>query len=324
MIAPLIITFFVALLTAITAYIAYKFIVITRVKIPETPNLTLVGSNVTLPDSTQKIPSIIWSYWHEPPAPALVAHCQDNWQRMAPDHEIRMLDKNNFLTWITADTIPDYFYRLPPYRQADWLRIQLLAEYGGIWIDASTILTQNLQWAHTTQEQCRSEYVGFYMQKFTSRPTKPIIENWFMAATPKSEFVKNLALELDHAIAIGETAYLAELSQQGKFEDVIQLITPKSLHSYLIMHVAASALLDKNSDNYRLALFCAEDTAFAFQTRFKWSKRTLHFKLALTPCPKNLPAVIKLRGPERDRIGGYLAKGLYYRGSVLAKFLNLK
>lgn len=323
MIALLIVILFAALLTVITAYILYKFIVVARVEIPETPHLTLAGSNIAPPGNIQKIPSIIWSYWHEPPAPALVAQCQDNWRRMAPDHEIRALDKNNFLTWIPADTIPDYFYRLPPYRQADWLRLQLLAAHGGIWIDASIILTQSLQWVHATQEQYKSEYVGFYIEAFTNRPDKPIIENWFMAAAPNSDFIKNLANEFNHAIILGETAYLAELSQRGKFEDVIQLIAPKKLHSYLIMHVAASVLLDKNIEKYRLALFRAEDTAFAFHTRLNWSKRTLHFKLALTPCPKKLPSIIKLRGGERDRVGRYLAKGLYYRGSLLAKFLDL-
>jgi hypothetical protein len=122
---------------------------------------------------------------------------------------------------------------------------------------------------------------------------------------------------------MGETAYLTKLSDQGRFDDVIQLISPKKLHSYLIMHVAASALLEKNVKKYRLALFCAEDTAFVFHTLLNWSKRTLHFKLAFTPCPKQLPFIVKLRGGERDRIGRYIEKGLYYRGSLLAKFLNL-
>lgn len=324
MITQFVITLLAVLLTAITTYIVYKFIIIARVRIPETPHLTVVGSNIETYSSAQKIPSIIWTYWHELPAPPLVELCQDNWRRMAPDHEIRALNKSNFLNWISADAIPDYFYHLPPYRQADWLRLQLLAEYGGVWIDASIILTQNLQWICTAQEQYKSEYVGFYIQLFTKYPTKPIIENWFMAAVPNSAFIKDLAQEFNRAIAMGEAAYLAELTQQGRFDDTIQLIAPKKLHTYLIMHVAASALLDKDIEKYRLALFRAEDTAFAFHTLLHWSKRTLHFKLALTPCPQKLSYIIKLRGGERDRIGKYLAKGLYYRGSLLAKFLNLK
>jgi hypothetical protein len=227
------------------------------------------------------------------------------------------------LTWISADSIPDYFYNLPPYRQADWLRLQLLARHGGIWIDASIILTQNLNWVHETQQREKSEYVGFYIHMFTANLQKPIIENWFMAAIPKSEFISDLANEFNRAIVMSEASYLVELTKLGKFDDVIQLISPKKLHSYLIMHVAASALLEKNIEKYRLALFCAEDTAFAFHSLLNWSKRTLHFKLAFTPCPKQLSFFVKLRGGERDRIGKYIAKGLYYRGSLLAKFLEL-
>jgi hypothetical protein len=89
------------------------------------------------------------------------------------------------------------------------------------------------------------------------------------------------------------------------------------------MHVAASALLENHAEKYRLALFCAEDTAFAFHSALNWSKRTLYFKLALTPCPDQLPFIIKLRGGERNSAEAQVAQGLYYRGSLLAKFLKL-
>lgn len=323
MITLFLIILFATLLSTIATYIVYKFIVVSRVKIPRAPQLSLVGNTSSTNNETGPIPAIIWSYWHELPAPELVQRCQHNWQRMAPNHDIRILHKHNVRDWISQSTIPAYFHHLPAYRQADWLRLQLLAEHGGIWIDASIILTQSLAWVHSTQQQHRSEYVGFFIQQFTQHPGKPIIENWFMAAIPNSVFIKDLAQEFNRALAMGETAYLTEITQQGRFDNIVQLIAPKKLHTYLIMHVAASALLEQAVEKYRLALFRAEDTAFAFHTRLNWSKRTLHFKLALTPCPKDLPVIIKLRGGERDQIGKYLAKGLYYRGSLLAKLLDL-
>lgn len=319
----LIIILFFALLVAIITYVIYKFIVVTRVKISDSPRILVAGHSPSANISINEIPRIIWTYWREPSNPPIVERCQENWQRIAPDHEIRALNKNNFSQWISPDSIPDYFHHLPPYRQADWLRLQLLAKYGGIWVDASIILTQDLHWVHETQQREKSEYVGFYIHMFTANPKKPIIENWFMAAIPNSKFIADLANEFNRAITMGEAAYLAELTDQERFNDVIQLISPKKLHTYLIMHVAASALLEKDAEKYRLALFCAEDTAFAFHSLLNWSKRTLYFKLALTPCPKNLPFIIKLRGGERDRAEKQLAKGLYYRGSLFAKFLKL-
>jgi len=315
--AILLVLLFVAII------VTYKFIAITRVKIPEAPHKIITGIKNVNSSDAHAIPRIIWSYWHELPLPNFVTLCHNNWQQHAPDHEIRILNKNTIGEWISADKIPDYFYALPPYRQADWLRLQLLATYGGIWVDASIIMTRNLNWLHEIQQQENSEYVGFYINLYTNRPDKPIIENWFMAATMGSCFIRDLALEFNRAIQLGESVYLKEIIEKGKFTDIIQLIAPAKMQQYLIMHVAASVLLDKDNGRYRLALFRAEDTAFVFHSLLHWSKRTLHFKLTLTPCPKKLPFFIKLRGGERERAERYLAKGWYYRGSLLAKFLKL-
>jgi mannosyltransferase OCH1-like enzyme len=31
-------------------------------------------------------------------------------------------------------------------KRSDWVRLELLNRYGGIWLDASTILTESLAW----------------------------------------------------------------------------------------------------------------------------------------------------------------------------------
>lgn len=314
------------LLAIIFFIIAYKYIRIIRVKVPKNPHITIIGTlseNInTDVNIAQSIPRIIWTYWHELPAPKMVELCQKNWRQYASNHEIRLINKATIGKWITPEKIPEYFHTLPAYRQADWLRLQLLAQYGGIWVDASIIMTQDLDWVHKIQLQEKTEYVGFYIHLYTNRLNKPIIENWFMAAVAGSNFIIDLAHEFNHAITLGERAYLDEINRKGRFEQVVQLLAPQRIQEYLIMHVAASVLLDREQKPYRLALFRAEDTAFAFHALLKWSKRSLQWKLALTPCPKQLPFIIKLRGGERNRAEKFIAKGWYYKGSLLAKFLN--
>jgi mannosyltransferase OCH1-like enzyme len=41
-----------------------------------------------------KIPKIIWSFW-DGEQPPIVKACIDSWRRMAPDYEIRILDKES-------------------------------------------------------------------------------------------------------------------------------------------------------------------------------------------------------------------------------------
>ncbi len=308
------------LLILIVFIILLKYCAIVRVKIPETPHKITTGKTNT--ESVSEIPRIIWTYWHEPAQPNLVTLCQNNWRQYAPDHEVRVLNKNKLHTWLPAECIPTFFNALPNYRQADWIRLRLLSLYGGIWIDASIILTESLDWVHKAQKNEESEYVGFYIDLFTNRPKQPIVENWFMAATNNSNFIRKLSHEFNHAIEIGEQFYLEELRESGSFERIIQRLT-KKMQTYLIMHVAASKVLDEGNDSYRLTLYRAEDTALAFHTLLAWRKSKLHIKLALTPCPKKIPFLVKLRGGERKYIDNYLSKGWYYKGSLLAKFLRI-
>ena len=318
----LLIALFLLVSIAIALFIAFNLIIVIRAEIPETPRTIVTGKKCSLATEIS-IPRIIWTYWHELPLPYIVGQCQKNWHQYAPDHAIRVINKNNIDEWIKLDTIPEYFHRLPPYRQADWLRLQLLAQYGGVWIDASIILTRNLNWVHEILRLEDCEYVGFYIDRFTNRSDKPIVENWFMASIAKSKFITDLALEFNHAIEHGERSYLKAIADNGKLADIVQLIAPAKMQEYLIMHVAASVLLDRNVEGYKLALLRAEDTAFGFHSRLRWSKKLLHIKLALVPCPKKLSFIIKLRGGERNRIERYLTRGWYYRGSLLAKFLSL-
>ncbi len=79
MIQLIIISFFI-LLAVIGIYVIYKFIVVTRVTIPQSPRIIIAGHNPTLGNYPSEIPRIIWTYWHEPSSPDFVERCQNNWR----------------------------------------------------------------------------------------------------------------------------------------------------------------------------------------------------------------------------------------------------
>jgi Capsular polysaccharide synthesis protein len=319
-----IILFIAALIICAGIYLLNKYCKLTKLTPIAHPKLLTI--NAPFPPTeiaSEKIPLIIWSYWHESTIPDFVKKCSQNWERMAPEYEMRYLNRNTIFNWVRKENLPTHFENLPPFRQADWLRLELLKIYGGLWIDASIILTQTMEWLNKTFQKGNYEYIGFYIEKFTTQQTSPVIENWFMAATPNSSFIRDLAQEFNYAISLGEPAYLEELKSKNLFEIAVQSISPPKLHQYLIMHVAASVILNRNPNKYRLALLKAEDTAFAFHQLVNWSKKTLHAKLALTPCPKTLPVLIKFRGGERNKCDELLKKGLYIKGSLLQSFLHL-
>jgi len=265
------------------------------------------------------IPRTIWTYWHTAPPPNFIQACLENWQRFAPDHEIRLLDRDTALNWLPA--LRSDFDTLPPYRQADWLRIQLLARHGGVWMDASILLARDLGWLHQQRERHAASYVGFYIDRFTTRPDQPIVENWLMAAVPACPFAQALADAFDQALDAGAERVLAGLAEQGRAAQVLQALDAES-QRYLLMHVVAADLLDRHAAAHRLVLLCAEDGPFAWLSRVGWRKTHLYVRIALTPCPRRLPALLKLRGNDRRVVEKHWLRGRVLRRSVLHRLLR--
>jgi len=271
--------------------------------------------------SLAPIPKVIWAYWHQQPVPEFIQLCLANWRTHALDHEVRCLDAVSVRQWLTPECLASMPANLPDYRIADWLRLQLLLAHGGIWMDASTLLTRDLEWVHRLQREHDAEFVGFYIQGMSCGDGAPMIENWFLAAPPQSPFIRALANEFGQALNSGEAAYLQGLRAEGRFEACVQAM-PERFHEYLIMHVAASAVLQGSAQAHRLVLERAEDTAFAFHSRLRWRKKHLYVRLALTRSPSRVPALIKLRGPERRVIERGLARGWLRKDSLLSQLLS--
>lgn len=283
-----------ALLVLLTGLLLWETLTVLRARVPAQTRAVTVGDEA--PASTATLPRIIWTYWQTVPAPEFIQACIANWRQFAPDHEVRLLDRSSIESWLPS--LRADFDSLPAYRQADWLRVQLLARHGGIWMDASMLLSRDLGWLHDTQRRRGADYVGFYIDRYSTRPTLPIIENWMMASVPGGRFVSALAAAFDQALDEGAEALLQRLRSEGRHAQVVQALT-EDFQRYLLMHVAASELLDRSPQLARLVLLRAEDGPFAWHAGVGWRKRHLFARLALAPCPRMLPAVLKLRGGDR-------------------------
>jgi len=292
-----------------------------RAGAPREPRTLRLGPREQV--TPQALPRVVWTFWNTLPPPAVIARCLDNWHRFAPDHEIRLLDPASALRWLPQGTDGTAWRRLPPYRQADWLRLQLLRAHGGIWMDGSTLLAADLGWVHRLHASIGHGVVGFWIDRYTRDPALPVLENWFIAAPAGDAFVAAWAAELDRALALGEGPYVEALRAAGSLEAVAQGI-PESMREYLVMHLAAAVVARRDAGGHRMALLRAEDVAFAFHAALRWRKRHLYARLALVPAPARPPALVKLRGGDRAVVEKGLARGLWIRASLLAKLLELE
>ncbi len=262
------------------------------------------------------IPRIIWSYWQGGTPPLLVRRCFDNWRRLHPHFEIRILDERGALQYLPA--IPRALDGASAAKRADWIRLELLRRHGGIWLDASTILTRPLDWVLAEQARTGADFVGYYLQQYTSAPDRPVVENWFMAAPPASPFIEDLQREFTgEAIGRSGEEYIAHLRARGLYERALQRI---DMPAYLSMHLALQVVLLRGGA-YRLCLARAEAGPYLYHVLGRWRRTGLKLRLLFARVRGPLPPLIKLRSPDRRRLDGYLARGLYLPESVAGQWL---
>lgn len=278
-------------LTAILAALLIReLVIVLRAKVPAQTRAVMVGESAPL--CQQDIPKILWTYWQPAPAPAFIQACLANWRRFAPDHELRLLDRDSIARWLPA--LRADFDTLPDHAQADWLRVQLLAQHGGVWMDPSTLLSRDLGWLHETRRRRAADYVGFYIDRDTTHAEQPVIESCLMTSVARGSFVTALAEALDRALDEGAEAVQQRLRSEGRHARVAQGVSDGGL-----LQLAAGDLLDRHPQAARLLLLRAEDGPLAWQAGVGWRKHHLYARLALVPCPRVLPAVLKLGSAER-------------------------
>ena len=94
-------------------------------------------------------PKIIWQYWHqgEDKAPTIVKKCLETIKKYYPDYQINVLSYETIKDYIQ---LPERFYwllkndKISVAHFSDILRLNLLSQYGGMWIDATIYATGKL------------------------------------------------------------------------------------------------------------------------------------------------------------------------------------
>ena len=86
---------------------------------------------------------IIWSYWSGPKN-YFVKKSYESWKKYLPEWDIKLLNDEDLVKYDIKK--PDNFEKLVKAKQSDVIRLNLLYNYGGVWLDATIILNDNLDW----------------------------------------------------------------------------------------------------------------------------------------------------------------------------------
>lgn len=105
--------------------------------------------------------------------PHLVKRCIDSWKVKNPDWELRIIDAVNYRKYVK---LPDLkIKKITAASLSDILRISLLHEYGGVWVDATLYCNKPLDdWLPARMTE------GFFA--FSKPHPSRLIASWFLAA----------------------------------------------------------------------------------------------------------------------------------------------
>jgi|GEM_PF-494146 len=288
--------------------------------LPDVPEAALrtyrIGDPPTENRNRAEIPRIIWSYWNSPTLPLFVQRCMATWTRHCPDFSIRILNDGNL-----AEYLPDFPRKTPhlsPPKRADWIRMELMARYGGIWLDATIVLTRPLDWAIQEQRQSGADFVGYWIDGLTSNHSFPVIENWFLAAPPGSPFMADWHREFVDNALHNAKEYIARLRTRDDFKAIIHNIPTLE---YLSCHVAAQVVL-RRGGGYVLSLIRAQDDAYAYHEQSGWVRSRLWDRLAFRRGDAQaVPRLVKFRKKDRRYGDEFIAYGLFLEDSFVARHL---
>lgn len=146
-------------------------------------------------------PKIIWSYWENKPGstrPEYIDLCLETFYKHNPDFKINILNEKTLYDYLP--NIRQDINKLSLAHKSDYIRIVLLEKYGGIWLDADTIVMRNLTPIIDKLNNEEHDYIGFGCsynicnQKISGYP-KP--SNQAQAAKPHNILMKRVLKNLN-------------------------------------------------------------------------------------------------------------------------------
>jgi hypothetical protein len=271
--------------------------------------ITVLNSQYS--DRNQNIPKIIWMYW-EGKQSSLLEACVRQVRKLHPDYIVHFLDLEKVQQYSHLDLSSNIIKMATPQQRADLIRLDLIYYHGGIWLDASTIVYEKLDWIENLINQTKTNSFSYYRSKNTTNFEYPVIENWLLASVPNNQFYLDWKDELLCALEIGPKQYIEKIKHQPDAQEYFQKI---GRLEYLIAYVVCQKVMRKYPVS--MVFLDCDKNALLYQVDNGWMKEKVLIDMAINVSPKNKPKLIKLAGKERKILENHYAKAQYLPNSLL-------
>ena len=155
----------------------------------------------------------IFCYWENKELPILINECIKNIKKkMGNKWQVILLNKENVHEFIPKNKFPKNFEKIFVQAKADWIRLYLMKNYGGLWIDISIVLNdpQEIEDMYDNQLSKGKNLCMYEMNHHRIKVKEkeyPGLENWFIMAKPNNDLINGWFKEFTYAIEIGFDKY---------------------------------------------------------------------------------------------------------------------
>ena len=190
-------------------------------------------------DSNSTVPKRLWLFWDVDPPPELVDATLARCHRLHPGWDMQILHAGHDLV-LSGLLPPPPIDGLEAEHLSDWYRINVIAQFGGVWMDATAIPIKPVtSWVDM---QSTAQLQGFATPEGGSGwvipdATNPQVENWAFAAPAGSPLVARWLRNYRNALLLGADEYMALPSTRS-----VLLGAPLEKYggTYLLQHAAYS------------------------------------------------------------------------------------
>ncbi len=208
----------------------------------------------------------VWCYWNQgiDNLPLLIHLCIKSWKKnMGNDFKLNIITRNSFLK-MQHEYTETFFNLLTHQLQSDLIRLYILYNFGGIWIDISTILVSDLSWV-IDKFKMGYKQVGFYINFPFCKKSKFLLESWFIAAKEPKNYIIFCWKDAFTRI-LQESIENGGIKHSQLWKNTNKETIPQFLREYLAIHVANLWCIQNNT-KYReqyintIYLYNAKSTA---------------------------------------------------------------
>lgn len=188
-------------------------------------------------------PRVLWEVWNDDLLPEDVEEMVNVSRKTLGLTNITycFLNPSNLSQFLSVDLFPSAYATLPPQIKADYVRINLIAKFGGVWVDCTTYITSALEmeWFFSEGVRGNCELYGFSY----GDSHEFLLSTNFFGACEGSFLMNKFKEEFDLSLRMGRRKYVSAVCRKLL---PIKIVAPVHCIEYFTMFISFMKVMHDN------------------------------------------------------------------------------